>query len=198
MKRARKVAVVCLFAALILGECPVASATPEQGDIGSGGGGGSGENLGCGAATVANPTLWRPWVGVYEDLDHGDQCVTVEPYQLLFLYVWWRPGSRGMMSAEFKVDIPDDIDLIGIIPNSSVISTQSGDLKTGIQVEFAECQTDWVYTHMLLCWLTSSEYGIVTVGPFSGADEPQLVACDSDHSTEWPFAFTLYYNACLL
>lgn len=198
MKRAWKIVVLCLLAALIFGDCPVASAAPKQGDIGSGGGGGSGENLGCSVAPVANPTLWRPWVGVYEDIDHGDQCVTVGLYQFLTLYVWWRPGSRGMASAEFKVDIPDDIDLFGIAPNTSVISAQSGDLETGIQVEFAECQTDWVYTHMMFGIITSSEYGIITVDPFPGADEPQLVACDGDHSTEWPFAFTLYYNDCLM
>jgi hypothetical protein len=196
MKSARFAFVAPLIALLLLSGMPAPrAAAPETGDVAMGGGGGSGGSLGCGVPPAANPDLWRPWVGVYEDAAHTDECVEVPPYQFFSLYVWWRPGSRGMSSAEFKVDIPDDIYLLGLETNP-VISAQSGDLESGISVAFSECQTDWVWTHLIYGMFTASYYGTITVDPFPGLEEPQLVACDSDHSTEWPFAFWLYYTEC--
>jgi hypothetical protein len=197
MNRAWIVLVVPLIGLLLLSGAPARAEIPQRGDVGMGSGGGSGGSLGCGIPPAANPSLWRPWAGVYEDAAHSDQCVTVPQFQIFGLYVWWRPGSRGMSSAEFKVDIPDDIYLLGLESNPELI-VQSGDLESGINVVFSECRTDWIWTHRIYGMLTSSNYGVVTVDPYPGSEEPQLVACDSDHSTEWPFTFWLYYRECLM
>jgi len=197
MKRILIFGAACFVASLlVLGTCPLRAEDPPQGSVGSGGGSG---NLLCAPARAplraSNSELWRPWVGVYTDETHGNQCLEVDPYQFFMLWVWWRPGSRGMNSAEFRIDLPASLDVLGI-GSSSLISAESGTLETGVSIVFSECQTDWICSHTIFCMLTAPEYDVITVEPHPVTGSLELEACDSDHSTEWPFAFTLYYNAC--
>jgi hypothetical protein len=200
MKRFLIIEMACVLALLLVpGERPLRAQAPPQGGVGSSSGP---RNLLCGSARASfqesASELQRPWVGVYKDWTHSNQCVEVGTYQYFSLWLWWRPGSRGMNSAEFKLDFPANVALLYTESNPAV-SVESGTLDTGLSIAFAECQTDWVWTQYVSCILLAmGDEDVVTVDAHPSTGSLLLEACDADHSTEWPFAFTLYINECLM
>ena len=110
------------------------------------------------------------YIGVYGDMLHsvcnymGTGATTV--------YVWCLPSANGMTAAEFAASFPA---WVFAAPSLNPAVLALGGLTTGTSVTFpGGCQTDWIWTHSVSCFVTAPTLGSINIIPDPTANPPVL------------------------
>ena len=102
------------------------------------------------------------YIGVYGDMLHS-VCNWTGGTGAMTCYVWCLPSADGMTAAEFAASFPA---WVFASPSLNPAVLALGGLTTGTSVTFpAGCQTDWIWTHSVSCFVTAPTPGSINIIP---------------------------------
>ena len=107
------------------------------------------------ASPLAGQTPEFGNIAIFADSARTASEVWGSGYHPFTVYFFCRPGSDGMMCAEYAVSYPSSV-IPGDVASNAGISVELGTLQEGMSVCFSECRTDWVWTHSQQCFLTEA------------------------------------------
>jgi hypothetical protein len=125
-------------------------------------------------------------IALYADEGHSvNEVWNPGGFHLFTMYIFCLPGENGLMCAEFAIDYPDNVipDDEGITENPGM-SVALGELETGMSFCFLECQTDWVWTHSQLCYVTDQLPSQISIIEHNMAGVYQFANCLEEFPTE--------------
>jgi len=96
-------------------------------------------------------------IGIWADTVRSTNNVESPVFTAIEGWIWCRPGDDGFVTAEFAVEISPS-DLMVSTEYNPAASITTGDLTSGLQISFGDCQNDWQ-------WLSHFEMMIIEDGP---------------------------------
>lgn len=127
---------------------------------------------------LATPVLaGDAYVALFADAGMSDcDVMLVGGFMPFEVYVWF-VSVKGVQAAEYKLTAP-----AGVITSTATlnpdINVSLGDAFSGISVSFATCQTSWVWSQHIACYLTIGTPAFFTVGPSPAAGALQIASCE--------------------
>ncbi|UCF06855.1 MAG: T9SS type A sorting domain-containing protein [bacterium] len=92
------------------------------------------------AESVPNTTI-----GLYSDQTRCSSCVYIDNDFVPFdVWIYVKPGDDGLMCAEFSLEVPNWLILMGQEDNP-LLSTVLGDPVSGVHACYSDCQTGWTW-----------------------------------------------------
>jgi|WetSurMetagenome_2_1015567.scaffolds.fasta_scaffold18775_3 hypothetical protein len=153
--------------------------------------------IAMGLALLAGSAFAQPYpglpdtayVGLFADVGRTNHQVNYggAGFTPFTYYIFWLPSKMGMMAAEFKIQYPSNVIQVSATKNPAVI-IELGTIQNGISLSFygeAECglnccRTDWVYSHLVSCFLQNATQGQIMLVEDPNADPPvfQVGSCE--------------------
>ena len=123
--------------------------------------------------------LAQSYIGLYTDEEHSSPSANnLEGSCLFDLWVWILPGENGVMCAEYKLDLPENM-----IPQSAVLNPSNsiymGEAygSPGLSICFPECQNDWFWTAKIQILLTDRIAGYLVLSAHEDGGTMQIANC---------------------
>ena len=122
---------------------------------------------------AADAQTSRLSVGLYADGSRSSQFVMCgwQPFEV---WVWWRPGTFGFISARYRISFPANVVTIEAHAGPDMLSRIDDGV---IFLAFNYCRMDWAWTHYFSCTLGGELQGLVAVCPPAGESEIRAVTC---------------------
>jgi hypothetical protein len=141
------------------------------------------------------------YVGLFKDVAHTIRSMNytaIPPaFQSFTMYIFWLPSNMGLQAAEFGISYPLNV-LDAVTTKNPLVVLEMGTLKAGISISFAEitgCQTDWVYSHVVTCFLKDATQSEIMVIPHPTVGAYQVASCELGYPIYPVKRFThLYLN----
>lgn len=129
-----------------------------------------------------------PCIGLYIDSMHS----ICEWYGFggFTVWVWHHPNESGMLGAEFKIawsTIDPEFGLAGYDTYPDMVFT--GDPLSGVQVTFASCTYDWIWSYKLEFFSPFATTSYIQVLPYPPSDQVRYQSCVTQEMYE-----VLVYN----
>jgi hypothetical protein len=123
-------------------------------------------------------------IGLYVDDARSFSTVAYAgPYTEFTMYVFAKPGTRGMSWIEYAVKYPTNV-LATDVTTSPLISLELGTLDQGVTAIFQDCQNDWVWTHRQLMYLRDTNPSRIEIVKNALSGAYQAGICDLGYSSE--------------
>ena len=106
-----------------------------------------------------------PYIGLYADDGHSDCDWEGPAFSTPTFWVWVLPGDDGIYCAEFEIIVPLNV-INAFTETNPAAGYHIGDalVAPGTTLCFSVCQTDWVWTHRLLCLVTDAIPSLILIG----------------------------------
>ncbi len=118
------------------------------------------------------------YVGLFADGAHSDCDVYLSGGFMPFnVWVWFIAPSVGVQAAEYRV-VPPAYVIVSTPTINPGISVSLGDALAGISVAFFGCQTGWVWTQNISCYLTGAGPGYVRIEKRLDVPAIQIASCE--------------------
>lgn len=115
------------------------------------------------AASAAHALPSTLSVGIYTDEARSAMSVDYAGAVTQFeVWVWWMPSEKGLHAVSFYLAYPANVtqDLITPNPNREYL-IGCNDGYEPMCVTFAECRTEWVWSHHQTCYLTDGQQSVL-------------------------------------
>ncbi|MBU8922838.1 MAG: Ig-like domain-containing protein [Bacteroidales bacterium] len=124
-------------------------------------------------------------IGLYADAEHSVYCVDGEStFYEVEMWVWCKPGSSGMICAEFMIDYPANALPATIFRNPNV-SIDLGNLQEGISVCLSNCvYNDWVWLYRQTLYVIDLTPSIVAIQPHPHYEDVTFANCMAGYPVE--------------
>lgn len=85
---------------------------------------------------------------------------------IIELWIYCYPSIRGQSGAEFSIEYPSNVIPSAPISNDEIISFQSGDLSSGVNILYEDCQWNvhWCFHQFLI--LTAHDLTLTEIVPY--------------------------------
>jgi hypothetical protein len=138
----------------------------------------------------------NPFIGIFADSSrqYDAYCSFDGEKAIVEMWVYCYPSIRGLTGVEFSIDYPTNVMQSTIIANDEIISIQTGDLSSGINILYHECQRGihWCYHQFL--FVNTHELTRVDVLPIRARN------CEPDYANEslykWADVYLNYFEGC--
>ena len=146
-------------------------------------------------------------ISLYLDLERSGTSIKPGPYAVFDCYVWCLPSERGMMCAEYALELmPTSADFTCFameeIPNQDIVSVSLGNTRDGISECFSECRYDWTWI-MKVSYMYISGGGLINVTNDPAVPSILFANCLAGYPTETaqagtPLQVNTYYVGTML
>jgi hypothetical protein len=132
-------------------------------------------------AVAVSAAPQRGYIGLFADEYHATCDVINTSGSIMYpftLWIWCLPSVNGMIAAEFAISFPGIV-IPSVVTLNPLIAMSLGTLWDGTSVAFGTCNNDWVWTHHVDCYLTSTTLGDIRIIPDPKTQPPayQFYAC---------------------
>lgn len=146
-------------------------------------------------AVICGPGLAQAlpygYMGLYADEVRSSNTASFAgAYTEFAMYVFCAPTDRGIAAAEFSLAYPANV-LPADVTTNPLISVSLGNIDTGISVAFADCQSDWVWTHRQRLFLMSTDATRIEIEKNAAVNEYQIATCEPGNPLEPIFISSL-------
>lgn len=126
-------------------------------------------------AGVARAASDQAYVGLFADEYHST-CIIVSPGSLVSFttWVWFLPGTSGVMAAEFHIVFPSNVIVGNVTCNTHVL----GCYGPPEDIAFDHCLTEWEWGIKVECVLTDALPSIIELVPHSGDSSVLVATCE--------------------
>jgi hypothetical protein len=125
-------------------------------------------------------------IGLYTDDAHSSIAANnIEDPCYFDLWVWIQPGDNGVIAAEYKLDLPENMSpqSFTINPDNS-LSMGAPYGSPGFSIVFDECRTDWFWTTKIQILLTDRTPLALIPLPYDGQETMIVMNCLPNYPTE--------------
>ena len=104
------------------------------------------------------------YIGLFADANHAVSTVTYSGgFTPFSMYVWYHPGSSGLIAAEFHVVYPANV-VASTIAMNPLVAVSLGDITTDLSAAFSQCNTGWTWILVQDCYLLNPGVSAIQVG----------------------------------
>lgn len=148
------------------------------------------------SASVSAQPPETGYIGLFADHEHSiNELWNHGGMHQCTLYVFCLPSERGTIGVEYALDYPDNV-VTGSVIQNDLITLCLGDLNNGISCAFAECQTDWCWTHAQVVFLVDSLPSRIDITKHLKVGTYQFANCMEGYPVEPVYyAHPLYINS---
>lgn len=132
---------------------------------------------------VAQPP--NAYVVLASDANHATYEVFGSGFTPFNLWVWWFPSASGLKTALYEVTFPANVIAATVTTNPNINLFACEFMPPGgACAAFNDCQTDWVWSHRVTCYLTSAAPSFITIGPWEGEEQFVVNNCSCCYPIE--------------
>jgi hypothetical protein len=150
-----------------------------------------------GVSTGSGDTVADPCEGIYLSVDdsHTECTATGVAMYPVYVWIWVKPDSLGVICAEFMLSYPPNVIQSQVTKNVPIISQDVGDFPSGYSVCFITCQHDWVWIAHQLVYVLDQTQSQISVLPHPDRDSVLVADCRPGYPTHGVRGGEVWLNA---
>ncbi len=119
------------------------------------------------------------YVALFSDIDHSVCSVNFAAPFVMFDCWIFMTSHLGVQAAEYRIVVPTTPTVVAQIPvTNPEITVSLGDPIAGISVSFGTCQTGWVWSQRIPCYLMGAQAGYMMIEAKPGVGL-QIASCET-------------------
>lgn len=129
-------------------------------------------------------------VSIWMDIQRTDADYFTTPYVAFDFYIFVEPGENGLLSTQYRLDLPENALGIQSTPSPISLTGSVGDIfGSGIITDYSECQSDVFIAYTIMCLPFDSEPSEIWIMPHEETGILGTVSClEPDHPVEYYIA----------
>ena len=102
------------------------------------------------------------YIGLFADSGHSVCSVTGTGFTPFTMWIWCLDEQPGLTAVEFAVSFPSGV-IASTVTVNPLSTVQLGTLTGGTSVAFGTCQSDYVWTHQVACYLVGMTPDVIRI-----------------------------------